>query len=136
MEDREKMEDKPIDDLWYWYLTGTKRGTFPEAYERAFEAYRRIYRLFPGNPRCFECDIPMGGLSSFLLRPWGSRPSTFSSRFCSHCEAWARSQEAGAEIELTLLFADIRDSTPLAEKIGTSRFKELIKDFIKKPAVC
>jgi len=125
------MSDKPVDDLWYWYLTGEKRDTFPDAYERAFEAYRRIYRLFPGDPRCFECDIPLAGLASLLLRPWGSRPSTFSSRFCSHCETFARSREAGAEIELTLLFADIRDSTPLAERIGTTKFKELIKKFYK-----
>jgi adenylate cyclase len=125
------MEDKTVDDLWYWYLTGKKRDSFPEAYERAFNAYKRIYHLLPGRPRCFECDIPMGGPASLLLRPWGSKPSAFSSRFCSHCETFARSREAGAEVELTLLFADIRDSTPLAEQIGTQRFKELIKRFYK-----
>jgi adenylate cyclase len=125
------MENRPIDDLWYWYLTGKKRNTFPEAYERAFENYRRIYRLFPGDPRCFECDIPLAGLASYLLRPWGSRPSSFSSRFCSHCEGFARSREAGAELELSLLFADVRDSSGLAENVGTSQFKELIKHFYK-----
>jgi adenylate cyclase len=125
------MEDKQIDDLWYWYLTGEKRDTFPDAYERAFERYKRIYKFFPGDPRCFECDVPLAGLASWMLRPWGSRPSSFSPRFCSHCETFARSREAGAEIELTLLFADIRDSTPLAEKVGTSKFKELIRRFYK-----
>jgi adenylate cyclase len=125
------MENRPIDDLWYWYLTGEKRSTFPEAYERAFEHYRRIYRLFPGDPRCFECDIPLAGLASYLLRPWGSRPSSFSSRFCSHCEGFARSREAGAELELSLLFADIRDSSGLAERVGTTNFKDLIKRFYK-----
>ncbi len=125
------MDDKSNDDLWYWYLTGKKRASFPEGYERAFDAYRKVYRLFPGHPRCFECDIPMAGLAGILLRPWGSRPSSFNSRFCSHCETFARSCEAGAEVELTLLFADIRDLTRLAEEIGTSRFKDLIKKFYK-----
>ena len=125
------MDDKQIDDLWYWYLTGKKLASFPEAYERAFEAYRKVYRLFPGRPRCFECDIPMAGLAGLLLRPWGSHPSSFNSRFCSHCETFARSREAGAEVELTLLFADIRNSTPLAEELGTSRFKDIIKRFYK-----
>ena len=86
---------------------------------------------FPGRPRCFECDIPMAGLAGILLRPWGSHPSSFNSRFCSHCETFARSREAGAEVELTLLFADIRDSTRLAEEVGTSQFKDLIKRFYK-----
>ena len=125
------MDDRPNDDLWYWYLTGEKRDSFPEAYERAFEAHKKIYKLFPGDPRCFECHIPMAGVSSLLLRPWGSHASTFSSRLCSKCEKFARSQEAGAEVELTLLFADIRDSTRLAEEMGISRFKELIKRFYK-----
>lgn len=125
------MEKNNADDLWYWYLTGEKLDTFPEEYERAFEAYRRIYRMFPGAPRCFECDIPLAGFSSLLLRPWGSRVSSFSPRLCSHCETWARSRESGAEVELSLLFADIRDSTSLADRIGTTRFREIIQRFYK-----
>src|SRR5258708_39014417 len=117
------------DDLWYWYLTGKKRPTFPVAYEQAFQAYQRIYRLFPGQPRCFECDIPLGGPSSFILRPWGSRPSSFSPRFCSHCEEFARSRASGAEVGLSMLFAAVRNSTPLAESTSTVKFQALIKRF-------
>ncbi len=47
------------------------------------------------------------------------------------CEDFAKSREAGAEVEATLLFADLRDSTPLAERIGTIEFKEVIKRFYK-----
>ncbi len=125
------MEEKPNDDIWYWYLTGEKRDSFPDDLEQVFESYRRVYRLIPGDPRCFECDIPLSGISGFLLRPWGSHPSSFSPRLCSHCETFARSRESGAEVELTLLFADVRGSTPLAEKVGTSKFQELIKRFYK-----
>jgi len=73
----------------------------------------------------------MAGLAGFLLRPWGSRPSSFNSHLCSHCERFARSEEAGAEVELTLLFVDVRDSTRLAEETGISRFKDLINKFYK-----
>ncbi len=34
-------------------------------------------------------------------------------------------------MELTLLFADVRDSTALAERIGTARFQEIIRRFYK-----
>jgi hypothetical protein len=124
--------DKKSDDLWYWYLTVEKRDSFPAEYERDFNAYQRIYRLFPGKPRCFECDIPLSGAAILILRPWGTRPSSFSQRFYSNCESFASSREAGAEVELTMLFADVRGSTPLAEKTGTSEFKEVIRRFYKR----
>lgn len=123
--------DNNSDDLWYWYLTGVKRESFPENLWRHFMDLQRVYRFFPGAPRCFECGIPLAGPSAFILRPRGSRPASFSPRFCSMCEDFAKSREAGAEVEATLLFADIRDSTPLAERIGTIKFKELIKRFYK-----
>jgi|SRR5271157_1462566 len=123
--------DNNSDDLWYWYLTGVKRESFPEDLWRHFMDLQKVYRFFPGAPRCFECGIPMAGPSGFILRPRGSRPASFSPRFCSMCEDFAKSREAGAEVEATLLFADIRDSTPLAERIGTIKFKELIKRFYK-----
>lgn len=125
------MENRPVDELWYWYLTGEKRATFPEDLERQFEARQRLFRLFPGTPRCFECNVPLAGLGGLILRPLGNRPSSFSPRFCNNCEKFARSREAGAEVVLSLLFADIRDSTPLAEKLGNARFKELIRRFYK-----
>ena len=40
-----------------------------------------------------------------------------------------RKEEAGAEVELSMLFADVRGSTTLAEKTTTSEFKKLIQRF-------
>ena len=40
-----------------------------------------------------------------------------------------RSEEAGTELELSLLFADVRGSTALAEKHTTAEFKRLIQRF-------
>jgi hypothetical protein len=39
---------------------------------------------------------------------------------------------AGAEVELTMVFADVRDSTPLAESKGPSGFKDIINRFYKE----
>jgi adenylate cyclase len=123
--------DNKFDDLWFWYLTGEKRETFPEQLWRRFTNAQKIFGLFPGSPRCVECNVPLAGPTGFIFRLWGTRPSSFSPRLCSTCEDLARSQEAGAEVEATLLFADIRDSTPLAERIGISKFKEVIQRFYK-----
>lgn len=62
----------------------------------------------------------------------GSAHSSFSSRLCSGCEKALRKQEGGVEVELTMVFADVRDSTPLAEEKGVMGFKNLINRFFKE----
>jgi adenylate cyclase len=48
---------------------------------------------------------------------------------CGVCERFAEKHPGGAEIPLSLLFADIRGSTALAESLGTTRFSALIARF-------
>jgi adenylate cyclase len=48
---------------------------------------------------------------------------------CDTCERYARESPGGAEIPLSLLFADIRGSTHLAESLGTTQFSALIARF-------
>jgi class 3 adenylate cyclase len=57
----------------------------------------------------------------------GLAPSSLNPKLCSACEKSARQYEVGVEVELTMLFADVRDSTPLAESKGTMGFKEIIQ---------
>jgi adenylate cyclase len=74
----------------------------------------------------------MAGVGGNALRFMGSAPSSFSSRLCSGCEKGLRKQEGGVEVELTMVFADVRDSTPLAEEKGVTGFKDLINRFFKE----
>jgi len=126
------MEKSSYDKVWHWFLTGERHGKFPLPVELWLKFSHAMYKWFPGNPRCFECDMPLAGPSSLLLRPLGSRPASFSSRLCSACENYVRQHEGGAEVELSLLFADVRDSTPLAESKGTMGFKDIIQRFYKE----
>lgn len=52
-------------------------------------------------------------------------------RFCNACDLWAKGHPGGAEIELTLLFADVRGSTRLAEDVGPSEFARLMQRFYR-----
>jgi adenylate cyclase len=60
---------------------------------------------------------------------YGKRPSNLNPQLCNICEVFARKYQGGAEIELSLLFADIRGSTALAEKMGPKEFHNLINRF-------
>jgi len=125
------MDKKFFDEMWRWYLTGSAEPEFQARFERIIGRERAFKRLFPGAPRCFECEVPLAGLSSWILRPLGSKPSTFSPRLCGACETAARKVEAGAEVELSMLFADVRNSTSMAEARPAAEYKDIIARFYK-----
>lgn len=122
----------PFDEVWYHYLTGEWRVNPPAWYRIYSSIEQKVYKLLPSDPHCVECGIPMAGFGGMLLRFNGSAPSSFSSIFCSGCERIVRKKESGAEVELSMLFADVRDSTPLAERTPTVEYKALIQRFYKE----
>jgi adenylate cyclase len=119
-------------NLWYHFLTGEFLAPLPFGMRLFHGTLGRLYKALPSNPHCIECGMPMSGIGGSTLRFAGSAPSSFSSRLCSACERAARKYESGAEAELTMLFADVRDSTPLAEEKGVSGFREIINRFYKE----
>lgn len=93
---------------------------------------RALYRRVPGAPRCKVCYSPFGGPGKLLMHlPGGRRPARMNPHFCNVCEDFARTHIGGVELELTMLFADIRGSTPLAERLGTLAFARLIDRFYR-----
>jgi adenylate cyclase len=95
-----------------------------------FDRDRRRNRRVPGTPRCKSCLIPLSGPISRVLRLFsGLGPSTMNPNYCNKCETFLRKYPGGAEIELTLVFADIRGSTRLAEQMTTGEFGQLLNRF-------
>jgi adenylate cyclase len=94
-----------------------------------FHRYQRTFRLLPASPRCKLCYAPFHGPGGQVMRLMGRAPSKMNPSICDTCERFAREAPGGAEIPLTLLFADIRGSTTLAETLGTTQFSALIARF-------
>jgi adenylate cyclase len=125
-------EDKKVaDELWYWYLTGEHKHGFPNSYVRWKNFGRRVYSILPGDTRCFECNLPLNGTGAAIMGPLGLKGSTFSPELCAWCEASIRKNEGGAEVEITMLFADVRGSTSMAEASEMSYFTSTIQRFYK-----
>ena len=57
----------------------------------------------------------------------GRDQSRFNPRYCEPCERFEH--PGGAEVVLTMLFADVRGSTTLAEKMSALEFSRLINRF-------
>jgi adenylate cyclase len=91
---------------------------------------RRLFGLLPTDPRCTACGAPFEGKGSRLVKALlNKRQSQYNPLFCNQCEEMARRTHAGAETPMSMLFADIRGSTPLAESMSAADFKRLIDRF-------
>ena len=101
-----------------------ERGLAPRPDRRARPAqvHPRGARTDPAGPRCKLCAAPLKAPGSVLLRPFGFGPSGLNRRLCRACFRSMGKKPGGAEIELSLLFADVRGSTGLAEHIPAQEF--------------
>ncbi|MGB7874312.1 MAG: adenylate/guanylate cyclase domain-containing protein [Anaerolineales bacterium] len=91
---------------------------------------RHMYHLFgllPSNPRCKLCAAPFKSWGGVLMRMVGREQSQYNPRFCQPCERF--DNPGGAEIVLTMLFADVRNSTALAEQMSAREFSQLMNRF-------
>lgn len=98
-----------------------------------FSRGRRLFGLLHSDPRCTSCMAPFEGWGGDVVRSvLNIRRSTMNPLVCSQCEDLVRRLEYGAEVEMSMVFADIRGSTTLAEKMSPIEFKELINKFYNR----
>lgn len=91
--------------------------------------HRRLLRRIPSAPRCKWCTRPFGGPGGFLMSALGRGPWTKNAKYCTGCFRVLRQSHGGAEVECSLLFADVRGSTPLAERLGPREFNKMMGRF-------
>jgi adenylate cyclase len=92
---------------------------------------RRFWSRLPSQPRCKMCTKPFGGIGGAVLRRAGLGPWPKNPKYCSGCFADISKHRSGAEIECSLLFADVRASTSLAESLGPADFRQLMDRFFR-----
>jgi len=111
-----------VGQMWHdWFMTD------------AFKVEKRqirFLRLLPHDPRCKFCNAPFEGLGGVIVRTvYGKKRSTFNPRFCNICEDFAKKFPGGHEVEMSMLFVDVRGSTALSEQMSPTEFSRLINRF-------
>lgn len=98
-------------------------------------------RYIPSNPRCKLCRAPFKAPGALILRRFGFVPWVKNPRICGRCfkgigELAKRCPSptddeniAGAEVELSMLFADVRGSSNLAREMPVTDFIHLMSRF-------
>jgi adenylate cyclase len=87
---------------------------------------RHVFSRIPTSPRCQLCASPFHGPGGAAMKLIGKGQSLNSPRICMSCERQLLKRRGGAEVESSLLFADIRGSTALGERMTPTEFRDLL----------
>jgi adenylate cyclase len=110
----------PNEEMWRAILLGT---------DPRYARTRAWLKHVPSEPRCKMCAAPFGGVGRPLMHllhrdRWSKNP-----RYCGLCFQVLQAHHGGAEIEASFLFADVRGSTSLAERVTPTEFRRLLNRF-------
>jgi len=131
MKDNESHEEL-VRRVWHTFLT--EGVVLPEISPPWYEkkGFRPILKRLPSNPRCDVCYIPFNGIGGTISRVfWKVAPSKLNPHLCNNCERFAERFNGGVELEISMLFVDVRGSVPLAEKTPLEEYRKLISRFYK-----
>jgi adenylate cyclase len=118
---------------WHDFLS----GTHPHLHDKS------PLRFIPSNPRCRLCSAPFKGPGGLVLRRYGYTPWEKNPNICGRCfkglEMVAKMcpklsedhEISGAEVEVSMVFADVRGSSKLARQMPVWDFSRLMNRFYK-----
>jgi len=122
------------EEEWHDFLSGTHRHLQDKS----------PLRLIPSNPRCKLCKAPFGSPGKLFLRRYGFRPWEKQPKICGRCFDGLRGlaqmcpgaadgqQIRGCEVEISMLFADVRGSSKLARQMPVTDFTRLMNRFYRE----
>ena len=88
---------------------------------------RRVFRYLPSAPRCKVCNNPFGGPVGRVFAAAGFSPSRKNPNLCGRC--CDSLPAGGAEVDVAVLFADVRGSTALGQRGVAADFAAVLNRF-------
>jgi len=103
-----------------WKATFSDPGAAPQA---------PLFRPLPSDPRCSLCSAPFRAPFGPVLGALGFGQMKRYPQLCNMCFNLMSRKRGGAEVEITVLFADVRGSTGIAEQQSAAEFSQLLSGF-------
>lgn len=88
---------------------------------------QRVFRRLPREPRCKLCQNPFGGIGGKVVGLMGRKPSRKNPNLCQAC--FDHLPDGGIEIDVGIVFADVRGSTQMGETATATEFAERLNRF-------
>jgi adenylate cyclase len=94
--------------------------------------FRRALKRVPEAPRCKLCAAPFAGVGGAVLRHVGFARFPGNPALCQNCiNGFRKGGLTGVEIPVSLLFADVRGSTGIAERMSPTDFRRFLDGFYR-----
>jgi adenylate cyclase len=87
----------------------------------------RVMKRLPSDPRCRLCKAPYGGIGGKVMRRFGFGPSRKNPTLCNTC--FEEAPMGGVELEIGVLFADVRGFTSMAQDMAPEDVATLLNRF-------
>jgi adenylate cyclase len=96
-----------------------------------FNLETRLLSRLASDPRCLLCNSPYGKPFGPILRRIGYGRSARYPQLCRPCFRHFERHPGGAEVLITVLFADVRGSTAIAERQTAEEFRRVLEGFYR-----
>ena len=129
---RHDMFAQAPNEMWKMWLTVGYEGFLriaPPIPRTLTRITHSVFRAIPADIRCVACYAPFQGPGAPFMRAFGRERSQYSPSLCEDCINQAKKFGARAEVPVTMLFADMRGSTSIAEAMDVNEFSSLISRF-------
>jgi adenylate cyclase len=118
-------DDDQTTDMWRRMLTGE---------DPSLLGVRKVWRRIPSGPRCKVCASPFHGAGGLMARLVWHGPMRNNPLLCKACFGQLSKNPGGAELEISVVFADVRGSTALAERTSAGDYHGLIQTYYRVAA--
>lgn len=115
----------PVTSKWRELLTGE---------DPSLHDVRRVWRRLPAAPRCKVCASPTAGIGGAIARLLWHGPMRENPLLCKACFGQLSKFPGGAEVQISVVFADVRGSTGLAERSTAAEFRSLLQAYYRVAA--
>ena len=129
---KQKIPESVIKHIWHTYFT---TGNMPVSLHAPWfehKSWRPFFKKLPKSPRCRICYLPFDGLGGYLTKTFlGVKASTMNPHLCNLCENFATEYHGGTELEIAIMFVDVRGSVSMAEKLPPQEYSKSINRFYR-----
>ena len=91
-----------------------------------------LHRKLPTRPRCRICLAPFRGIGGWWMRLKGKGQNNRNPNYCNACDQFLQTFPGGAEIDMSILFVDIRQSTQFAENHEAAAVSQRVNSFLNQ----